>query len=220
MTIVAAHSVSHFFFDAVEDAMRLQRVDATDGAMRYLVALLADYVHPDRRAGETLERPLTILFDEALHAADPADRFQRLRVIGDGVLYGCGFFWDHFEARGVDGKYLRGLGMRAYGEAGSMLRRGPGEGGSRPGSRPAHSRGAAREERGPDLFAELADNFDAFVSVVADVADATVASGMESSRGLLKVYERWLKTGSDRLATALTSRGVVPTRGGPRGVLQ
>lgn len=206
MTIVAAHSVSHFFFDAVEDAMRLQRVDATDGAMRYLVALLADYVHPDRRAGETLERPLTILFDEALHAADPADRFQRLRVIGDGVLYGCGFFWDHFEARGVDGKYLRGLGMRAYGEAGSMLRRGPGESGSPP--------------RGPDLFAELAENFDAFVSVVADVADATVASGMESSRGLLRVYERWLKTGSDRLATALTSRGVVPTRGGPRGVLQ
>ena len=34
---------------------------------------------------------------------------------------------------------------------------------------------------------------------------------MESPRGLLKVYERWLKTGSERLASALTSRGVVPT---------
>ena len=128
MTIVAAHSVSHFFFEAVEDAMRLQRVDATDGATRYLVALLADYVHPDRRAGEALERPLTLLFDEALHAPDPADRFQRLRIIGDGVLYGCGFFGDHFEARGVDAKYLRGLGTRAYGEAGSMLRRCPAKG--------------------------------------------------------------------------------------------
>jgi hypothetical protein len=204
MTIVAAHSVSHFFFEAVEDAMRLQRVDATDGATRYLVALLGDYVHPDRRAGEALERPLTLLFDEALHAPDPADRFQRLRIIGDGILYGCGFFGDHFEARGVDAKYLRGLGTRAYGEAGSMLRRSPGDG-------PA--------VRGPDLFAELAENFDAFVTVLADVADATVATSVESSRGLLKVYERWLKTGSDRLATALTSRGVMPTRG-TRGVLQ
>jgi hypothetical protein len=204
MTIVAAHSVSHFFFEAVEDAMRLQRVDATDGATRYLVALLGDYVHPDRRAGEALERPLTLLFDEALHAPDPADRFQRLRIIGDGILYGCGFFGDHFEARGVDAKYLRGLGTRAYGEAGSMLRRSTVEG-------PA--------VRGPDLFAELAENFDAFVGVLADVADATVATSVESSRGLLKVYERWLKTGSDRLATALTSRGVVPTRG-TRGVLQ
>jgi hypothetical protein len=203
MNIVAARSVSHFFFEAVEDAMRLQRVDATDGATRYLVALLGDYVHPDRRAGEALERPLTLLFDEALHAPDPADRFQRLRIIGDGILYGCGFFGDHFEARGVDAKYLRGLGTRAYDEAGSMLRRSPGEG-------PA--------VRGPDLFAELAENFEAFVSVLADVADATVATSVESSRGLLKVYERWLKTGSDRLATALTSRGVVPTRG-TRGVL-
>ena len=127
MTIVAAHSVSHFFFEAVEDAMRVQRVDATDGATRYLVALLGDYVHPDRRAGEALERPLTLLFDEALHAPDPAERFQRLRTIGDGVLYGCGFFGDHFEARGVDAKYLRGLGTRAYGAAGSMLRRWPGD---------------------------------------------------------------------------------------------
>jgi hypothetical protein len=37
--------------------------------------------------------------------------------------------------------------------------------------------------------------------------------GTDSSRGLLKVYERWLKTGNDRLASVLTSRGVVPTRG-------
>src|SRR5271167_4919797 len=129
MTIVAANSVSHFFFEAVEDAMRVQRVDATDGAMRYLVALLGDYVHPDRRAGEALERPLTLLLDEAMHAPDPADRFQRLRVIGDGILYGCGFFGDHFEARGVDSNYLHGLGTRAYGAASSMLRHGANDSG-------------------------------------------------------------------------------------------
>jgi hypothetical protein len=205
MTILAAHSVSHFFFEAVEDSMRLQRIDATDGAMRYLVGLLADYVHPDRRAGETLERPLTLLFDEALRAADRGERFERLRVIGDGILYGCGFFGDHFEARGVDSKYLCSLGTRAYGEAGSMLRRPSAE--------------SSSTEGGPDLFAELASNFDGFVSVLADVADATVATGVETSRGLLKVYERWLKTGSERLASALTSRGVFPTRG-TRGVLQ
>jgi hypothetical protein len=204
MSIVAAHSVSHFFNEAIEDAIRQQRVDATDGATRYLVALLGDYVHPDRQAGEALDRPLTLLFNEALHTANPADRFQRLRILGDGILYGCGFFGDHFEARGVDGKYLRGLGTRAYEEAGSMLRRAPSE-------PPA--------TRGPDLFAELAGNFDAFVGVLTDVADATVATSLESSRGLLKVYERWLKTGSDRLASALTSHGVVPTRG-TRGVLQ
>ncbi len=200
MAIVAAHSVTHFFDEVVEDSIRQRGMEATDGATRYLVALLADYAHPDKRAGETLERSLTLLYDEAINAPDPGDRFERLRSIGDGVLYGCGFFRDHFEARGVDAKYLHGLGTRAYGGASGMLRRRP-------------------EEPGPDLFGELAEKFEAFVAVVADVADATVAMGTETSRGLLKVYERWLKTGSDRLATVLTSRGVVPTRG-PWGTVQ
>jgi hypothetical protein len=202
MTIVAARSVSGFFGEVVEDSIRQRRMDATDGATRYLIALLADFARPDRRAGETLERSLTLLFDEAINTPNPADRFERLRCLGDGVLYGCGFFGDHFEARGVDPKYLHGLGTRAYGAASHMLQA-----------------RAPIEKRAPDLFAELAQKFDAFVAIVADVADSTIAMGTETSRGLLRVYERWLKTGSDRLATALTSRGVVPTRG-PRGIVQ
>jgi len=200
MTILAAHSVSGFFGEVVDDAMKARRVDATDGATRYLVGLLTDYAHPEGLAGEALERPVTLLLDEALRSPDPAERFERLRSLGDGVLYGCGFFGDHFEARGVDAKYLHGLGTRAYDAAGSMLRRGG-------------------DDSTPDLFGELALKFDAFVDVLADVADATIAMGTESSRGLLKMYERWLKTGSDRLASALTSRGVVPTRA-TKGVLQ
>ena len=200
MTIVAASSVAGFFNEVVEDAIKARRVDATDGATRYLVALLADYAHPAPGAGNALDRPLTLALDEALRAPAPAERFEQLRLLGDGVLYGCGFFGDHFEARGVDPKYLHGLGTRAYGAASSMLRRTPDDG-------------------GPDVFGELADKFEAFVEVVAEVADVTIAMSGENARGLLRVYERWLKTGSERLASALTSRGVVPTRGG-KGVLQ
>jgi hypothetical protein len=201
MTIVAAESVSGFFSEVVVDAMKAQGVDATDGTTRYLVSLLADYAHPAGRTEEALERPLTLLFDEALRASDPGERFERLRTLGDGVLYGCGFFADHFEARGVDAVYLQGLGTRAYGAARSMLVRGP-------------------ESDGSDVFGELAKKFSEFVAVLSDVADATVAMGMESSAGLLKVYERWLKTGNERLAGVLTSRGVVPTRGPKGGLLQ
>ncbi|MDP9150746.1 MAG: hypothetical protein M3O36_12515 [Myxococcota bacterium] len=200
MAIVAAQSVSNFFGEVVEDAMRTRHVDATQGATCYIVSLLADYAHPDQRAGQTMERPLTLLLDEALRMADPAVRFERLRAIGDGILYGCGFFGDHFQAQGVEAKYLHALGTRAYDSASSMLRRAP-------------------KEQGPDLFAELARNFEGFVDVLQDVADATVAMGVESSRGLVRVYERWLKTGSERLASALTSRGMMPTRRA-RGVLQ
>jgi hypothetical protein len=194
VAIVAAQSVSQFFNEIVSESIRTQGVQATEGATRYLVGLLADFAHPDGRAGEALDRPLTLLFDEALHASDAGERFERLRTLGDGVLYGCGFFGDHFESRGVDPKYLQGLGTRAYGAASGMLR-------------------GASDGVSHDLFEELAGKFGVFVSVLSDVADSTVAMSTDSARGLLKAYERWLKTGNDRLAEALASRGVVPTRG-------
>jgi hypothetical protein len=201
MAIVAAQSVSHFFEERVEDAMRARGVDATEGAVHYLVGLLADYAHPDGRAGAALVRPLTLLLDEALRIEQPGERFERLRTLGDGVLYGCGFFGDHFEARGVDTRYLHGLGTRAYATAGSLLRHGP------------------EDVAGGDLFGELASKFAAFVDVVEDVADASIAMGAESPRALLQLYERWLRKGSDRLASALAARGMVPMRGA-KGTVQ
>jgi hypothetical protein len=196
MAIVAADSVAGFFSEVVEDAMRCRRMDATDGATTYLVALLSDFAKPGQRAEETLDRPLAFLLDEALHQPIPAERFERLRVLGDGVLYSCGFFSDHFEARGVDQRYLVGIGTAAYTNASAML-----------------------HDSKMDVYGELAQKFAAFVEVLAEVANATIAKGVASSKGLLKLYERWLRTRSDTLAQTLSSHGFVPMTG-TRGVLQ
>lgn len=201
--LVAASSITGFFEEVVEDAVRARRVDATDGSKSYLVSLLADFAKPSAGSGGTFERPVTFLLDEALHTPVPAERFEKLRVLGDGVLYGCGFFGEHFEARGVEQRYLIGIGATAYGNAASMLR------------------GAGEEESGTrlDIFGELAGKFGTFVGVLAEIADRSLSLGTGSPSSLLKLYERWLKTGSDRLAEALTHQGVLPTRG-PRGVVQ
>jgi hypothetical protein len=198
--IVASGSVSEYFVEVVGDAIRARKVDATDGAQSYLVSLLADYAKPDPREQEALDRPLAFLLDEALHTVDTGERFDRLRALGDGVLYSCGFFAEHFEARGVDPAYVMGIGTTAYGAASSMLR-------------------VRIEEQRLDVYGELSQKFRCFVDVVADVAEATIAHGATTSKQMLKLYERWLKTGSDRLAHALSSHGLVPTRGG-KGVLQ
>lgn len=195
MSIVATASVSDFFEQIVSDAMKTRGVNASEGATTYVVALLADLAKPGSPVERTLDRPLTLLLDEALHTPQLADRFERLRTLGDGVLYSSGFFADHFEARGVDAKYVIGIGRTAYENAGSLLRRG-------------------EEDGGPDIFRELAASFDAFVAVVAEVANATIARGVATAQGLVKLYERWLKTGSDSLAGALSSHGFVTPRGG------
>ncbi len=199
MSILTNGTVTDFFHEVVEDAIKARRVEATDGATTYLVSLLSDYARPDARAEEALERPLAFLLDEALHTVAPAERFDRLRVLGDGVLYTCGFFGDHFEARGVDQKYLVGIGTTAYGTASAMLLGG--------------ARSSETAARGIDVFGELAAKFAAFVEVITEVADTTVAKSVASSKGLLRVYERWQKTKSGTLAQALTSHGLVPLNG-------
>ncbi len=200
MKIVATESVTGFFHGVVEEAIRARRVEATDAAASYLVALLSDYARPDHQAERTLAQPLAFLLDEAMHTALPAERFDRLRTLGDGVLYGCGFFGDHFEAKGVDQSYLIGIGSVAYGAASSMLRI-----------------GQSADDKPLDIYRELADKFAVFVGVLAEIADSTI--GIAGARDLVKLYERWLRTGSERLASMLTSHGLVPTRGS-KGVVQ
>jgi hypothetical protein len=131
--------------------------------------------------------------DEALHAPGN-ERFERLRVLGDGVLYVSGFFAPHLETRGVEARYVTALGARAYDGAGKLLRGGTGDG-------------------APDLFFELAENFGRFADLLSDVAERLSLSAAPSSTGLLKLYERWLKTGSEALGNELAGRGVLPVRG-------
>lgn len=198
MSIVAATSVADFFEEVVDDAMKSRGLSASVGTRSYVVALLADLAKPGSPVEQTLDRPLTLLLDEALHTPALADRFERLRTLGDGVLYSSGFFGDHFEARGVDARYVMSIGQTAYENASSLLRSGASDTG---------------EETQPDIFRELSHSFANFVAIIADVANATIASGVATSQGLLKLYERWLKTRSERLASALSSHGFVPPRG-------
>jgi hypothetical protein len=197
MSIVAAVSVSDFFAEAVNDAMRSRGVQASDGARSYVVGLLSDLAKPGSPIERTLERPLTLLLDEALHTPDLGERFERLRTLGDGVLYSSGFFADHFEARGVDSSYVIGIGRTAYDSASSLMVTGP---------------------EPLDIFKELSQHFARFVEVIGEVANATVARGVATSKGLIKLYERWLKTRSEKLGEALASHGFV-TGGGRGGVL-
>lgn len=200
MSILKAASISEFFQDIVDESVRARNVSATDGARTYLVSLLADFAKPRGTGEEALDRPLTFLLDEAMHTPDLGNRFERLRTLGDGVLYTTGFFAGHFESRGVDPEYVIGIGRTAYKNAGSLLR-------------PGSSNDVEQSASEIDLFGELADKFAEFVAVIADVADSTVAKSSGDSKSLLRLYERWLKTRSERLGDALSAQGFVAPRG-------
>lgn len=199
-SIAITPNVSTFFQEALSDAIRVRRVDATDAASSYLVSLLCDYAHPSEDSGSTFSRPLTFQLRDALESDGPM-RFQRLRSLGDHVLYAIGFFRSHIEGRGADRRYVMTVGSTAYREAAVMMR-------MRSPRRHESDTAAA-----PDVLSELSMKFDRFAEVLADVAEGTLTCGARDERSVVKMYERWLKTGSSRLAEELGSHGIVPSRG-------
>jgi hypothetical protein len=194
-TIAIAPNITAYFEQVISDAIRTHHVDATDAAARYLVDLLCEYAHPDEEAGSTFSRPLTFVLHDAL-ASMGAERFRRLQKLGDHALYALGFFGGHMEQKGVDRGYVARVGSTAYTHAASMMR------------------ARTRPARPEDVLSELASKFDRFTMVLRDVAEGTLAAGAHDERSVVRLYERWLKSGSARLAEELGARGIIPTRGG------
>jgi hypothetical protein len=202
MSIALANSLGSFFHDAVGEAVRTRQLEATDEALSYLVSLLSDFAHPNQDRDDTFDRPLAFLLDEAMRTTG-AQRFQRLRALGDGVLYITGFFGDHIENRGVDVGYVTSVGATAYRGVASMLRRAPTDG---------NDGNAKRGEDADNVFIELSQKFDRFVGVINTVADSTLAQQARGERGVVMLYEKWLRSGSTTLAKELGARGLVPHR--------
>ena len=183
MSIVATDSIASFFDEVVEDA--LEGPPSRRLRNRHTV--------PRRRAGRAAHRavgrPLALSLQEALVTSEPAERFSGSGSSATPCSTRAGFFADHFAARGLESRYVATIGSRAYVSAGAML-------------------------GGATLFDELARRFEEFSQVLSEVADRTLAQqNGRDPRGLLKLYERWLKTGSETMAEALVEHGLFPTRG-------
>jgi hypothetical protein len=192
-----------FFGELVECVQKSEHYDATCAAQMYVVALLADHAACGPAGSETLSQPLTSLLEQAMRA-DGRERFERLRTIGDGILYVTGFFSDYLENRGLKVDYYSLFGAQAYDVAGRMLE--PGRL-AHPVAGPCDGVGTAT------VLTELAHKFRMFVALIHDVADALYASSARSDRTTLQVYERWRRTGSPALAHALAERGLIPLGG-------
>ncbi|HTJ82154.1 MAG TPA: hypothetical protein VL400_10550 [Polyangiaceae bacterium] len=191
LTIALTPSLGDYFRAPVGEAIRGRDVDASPATEVYLVQLLSDFAKPAGDTTSTLTEPVAFLLRDAMEAAG-SERFRKLQALGDGLLYGVGFFGH--GVRGVDRKYFLEIGATAYGHAAQMLRTGQGA------------------VSGPDVLDELARKFARFVEVLAYVSDWVLAQSARGQKGLVDLYERWLATGSAVLSNELGQRGVLPMK--------
>lgn len=175
---------AEYFKELVDSALVRQRIQAGDLTAYYLVNLLCQFVRPDARSTSDLDtEPLAIRLARALQTGGSEQR-ARLRSLGDFSLFTSGFFSDSLRRRTIDVDYYVSMGEYAYG---SLSRR--------------------DEDAFAEVFAELARKFVGYMDVLADISERTA---LTSSADLLRLYEKWLRTGSSRDSKKLIDRGIVP----------
>jgi len=173
--------------------MGRQKLQLSQETEFYLVNLLGEFVHTDAlyelgADGRHDEVPLVFLLQRALEA-EGRGRIRSLKRLGDTSLVVSGFFSDRLARRLVDVDYYIAMGERAYDGAADLV----------VGHRPM---AALRE-----IFEELAQNFARVVDCLMEVSERAYTT---APRDLIRVYERWCVTGSDRLARRLIEAGLLP----------
>lgn len=186
VSLCRGEGVTEYFRGLVEEALDHQGVDVEDLTAYYVVQLLTSFSRTDAARGEGMwsDAPLAIRLGRALETGGSRQRLL-LRQVGDASLFLSGFFPDRLRRSLVDVRYYASLGGFAYG---SLSR-------------------SADEALAP-VYGELAERFDSLVDVLEEVSERTA---LTSSNDLLRLYERWLQTGSARSGQRLVAQGVIPT---------
>jgi hypothetical protein len=197
MAIQPVASLKEFFRDALHDALSHQRVAVEGETEHYVVNVLtlfanADALYERAPAGtdsRTHLKPLAMMLGEALEAPTREARFRGLQRLGDVSLFIAGFFSAGFARKLVDVDYHIAMGGQAYGAL-------------------AESCPSTRARTMRQVFAELAAKFQPMVDALNEISESAY---QHSDRDLLRLYELWVKTGSERSRQLLRKLGVEPT---------
>jgi len=180
--MVQTGTLTALFHDLVQEALEQQHIASSETTECYLVHLLERFAAPGRK--DLLDPPLGVDYLRAFEL--PAvQRFDTLRRVADTALFVTGVFVECLDRGLVGPDYYTALGRNAYAQLSTKMRRG-GLG---------------------ESFVELADRFPEFVRVLGAISALEL---FRSEQDTLRLYKRWLATGSQREADLLMRRGLIP----------
>lgn len=184
-----------YFQGAVKSAVINQGFPASDESIVYLVNLLLAFIRSDKLFESTSDgmmiKPLAIIYSEALTANSECNRTQSLQRLGDIALFISGLYSKSLGRSLVDVDYYIAMGGNAYGYLAVCRRYLWVSGGIR------------------IVFNELSEKFAGYVEILAEVGETSNLSG---NTDILRLYELWQYSGSERLAKKLQALGIHPVK--------
>jgi len=186
-------SLQAFFHESMDSAMAENKVVLDDQTTHYVVNLLTLFSRSEAFYEATPDgpalRPLAGMLANAIDAQSDIERNTTLQRMGDVSLFMAGFFADGLQRTAVDVDYYVYMGGGAY------------------HSLSVHLRDTFRGRALCGVFIELAEKFQDMVDILNEMRESARATTDEN---LLRTYELWTKTGSQRAARLLKKSGVYP----------
>lgn len=183
-------SPNEFFSEIVKEGLRQRRLEAFPRAESYLVHLLQHYLDAknlfEPEHDENGQRRANTLAETYLLAnqSEPIVRMELLKKLGDRALYISGFFAESLNRKIVDVDYYVDMGGAAYRDLASVTT----------------DDGLAK------VYSTFSMRFIDYVDVLTYISQK---SAVQSNEGLLRLYDRYLRTGSELAREQLTEKGIL-----------
>ncbi|MDO8527469.1 MAG: hypothetical protein Q7T03_07275 [Deltaproteobacteria bacterium] len=177
-----------FFRERVQKALANLQISASEILEFYIVNLLQDFRKTEKlfeqKDSKMWDKPLALWLAQAMEG-DLHTRIRCLKQLGDVSLYTAGVFGESIRKKIIDRDYYIRMGCTAYQSLSQML---------------------TYQKTFAELYAELSLNFPNLVNVLSEVASTTP---LNTNQDILRLYERWLATGDERMENMLKEAGIM-----------
>ena len=179
-----------YFSEVVDEGLAKRRVQSPPQVKSYLVNMLKFYLDSrnlfDESRDELGNRNPQTLAELYLKAstAEVAERTALLKKLADRSLYISGYFGDSLDNKLVDLDYYAEMGGAAY----------------------DHLASSTKEDHLALVYSIFSKKFLDFVDVLTYISQK---SFIKTDESILKLYDRYLRTGSDLAREKLIEMGVV-----------
>lgn len=187
-------NATDYFSAVVGEAFERRKLRIPPLAGRYLVNLLEYYLDArnlfftsgEKEDSPRREKTLAELYLEAGQSAHPKKQ-ELLKTLADRSLYISGFFGDSLQRSLVDLDYYAEMGGSAYGWLAD----------------------SAAEANVAEVYRLYSRRFTDLVDVLSYISQKSMA---KTDQNLLRLYESYLRTGSEMARQQLAEHGVFPLR--------
>ena len=198
--LILSTDLGEFFREQVTQARTKSGLSLTESTEFYLVNMLCDFSKPECVV-KLQQEPLALIYKDAMEAITPGEQADSFKRLGDVALYMAGFFSDFIERSLVDLDYYISMGGGAYSNLSSLV-------------------GTQKQgEIFVELYMDLAEKFSELVELLNVISEETNMYNPREA-DLVRLYERWSRTGSERIERLLFERGLMPKGRVPKDFIQ